>query len=124
MIKKHNSLTRAEKIINSFIISTYENDNLDGVVEVFKETDKQGYVLKLYKAYDPGSDLCIWVYEDLNKRTIHTIMGNHNDCDEYNRCVGSDLKYNEYPVITNIKKEIVSNLVEDIYSYYNKSMKI
>lgn len=123
MIKKHNSLTRAEKIINSFINSTYENDNLDGVVEVFKETDKQGYLLKIYKTYDPSSDLCIWVYEDLNKRTIHTITGNHINCDEYNRCVGNDLKYNEYPVISDIKKEIVSNLVEDIYGYYNKSIK-
>ena len=40
MIKKHNSIVRAEKIINSFINSMHYNDNLDGVVEVFKENDK------------------------------------------------------------------------------------
>lgn len=124
MIKKHNSIVRAEKIINSFINSMHYNDNLDGVVEVFKENDKQGYVMKIYKDYNPENDLCVWVYEDFNNRTIHTIIGNHNNCDKLNHYVGEDLKYNEYPIISNIKKEIVSDLVEKIYNHYNKSIKL
>lgn len=124
IIKKHKSLTRAEQIINSFINSMYQNDNLDGVVEVFKEKDKQGYVMKLYKTYDPESDICLWVYEDLNRKTIHTIMGNHNNCDDLNCYDGDDLVYNQYPVVTDIKKKIVSNLVEYIYDHYGKDMRL
>lgn len=102
----------------------HQNDNLDGVVEVFKEKDKQGYIMKLYKTFDPETDLCLWVYENLDTKTIHTIIGNHNNCNELNCCVGSDLRYKQYPVITNIKREIVSNLVEDIYSHYNNSIRL
>ncbi len=100
------------------------NDNLDGVVEVFKEYDKQGYIMKIFKTYDPDTDLCLWVYEDLNNKTIHTIRGNHNNCDNFNRCIGDGLEYRQYPIVTDIKKKIVSNLTDDIYGYYNKSIRL
>ena len=124
MIKKHNSLVRSEAIINSFISSMHQNDNLDGVVEVFKNEDKQGYVMKLYKTFEPDSDLCVWVYEDLTHKVINTIIGNHNNCDELNNWIGEDLKYNQYPVITNIKRDIVASFVDYIYDHYNKNIKI
>lgn len=124
MIKKNNSLVRAEKIINSFINSTYERSNLDGVFEAFKQSDKQGYVLKIYKSFDPTNDLCVWIYEDSDNKTIHTVIGCHNDCDELNNYSGDELICNEYPIKIDIKKTIVEKLIEDVYSHYNKSFRI
>lgn len=124
MIKKHNSIVRAEKIINSFINSMHLNDNIDGVVEVFKEIDKQGYVMKLYKCFEPERDLCIWIYEDLENKTIHSIIGNHINCNELNQAVGDNLKYGQYPVVSDIKKEIVTNLLEKVYKHYSKKVRI
>lgn len=80
--------------------------------------------MKIYKNYEPENDICVWVYEDLNKKTIHTVLGNHNNCDNLNCYDGNNLVYNEYPVISDIKKKIVSNLVENIYEYYDKNMRI
>lgn len=124
MIKKHNSLTRSDAIMNSFISTMHQNDNLDGIIEVFKNEDKQGYVMKLYKTYDPFEDLCVWVYEDLDKRCINTIIGKHSNCTPSNSWDGDDLIYNQYLVVTNIKRDIVANLSEYIYSYYNKNIRI
>lgn len=80
--------------------------------------------MKIYKTYEPENDVCVWVYEDLNKKTIHTILGNHNNCNDLNYYEGDNLIYNEYPVISDIKKKIVANLVESIYEHYNKNMRI
>ena len=102
----------------------HQSDNLDGVVEVFKEKDKQGYVMKIYKTFDPNDDLCVWVWEDIEKKTVNTRIGNHSNCNEYNQCIGFGFQDNEYPIITNIKRDIVSNLLEDIYGYYTKSIRM
>ena len=124
MIKKHNSIARADNIINSFISSTYSKDYLDGIVEIFKNKDIQGYVMKLYKTFDPYEDLCVWVYENLDKKTINTIIGKHINCDKDNLWCGEDLKFNEYPVVINIKKQIVNDMSDYIYDFYSKSFKI
>lgn len=122
MIKKHNSLIRAEKILNSFINAMYSHDNLDGIIETFKDNKKQGYVMKIYNTYIPDTDLCIWLYEDLEDKKINVIIGNHNNCDELNRYNGNDLIYKQYPVVTNIKKTIVENLIDDVYKHYDKQI--
>ena len=124
MIKKHNSLMRAERILNSFNNSTYYKENLDGVIEAFKQKDKQGYVLKIYKSYDPEQDVCLWIYEEMNNQKIYTIQGTRSNCDELNNFIGADLIVKEYPIKTNIKKEIIKNLVDSVYSYYNKRLKL
>ena len=124
MIKKHNSLMRAERILNSFNNSTYYKENLVGVIEAFKQKDKQGYVLKIYKSYDPEQDVCLWIYEEMNNQKIYTIQGTRSNCDELNNFIGADLIVKEYPIKTNIKKEIVKNLVDSVYSYYNKRLKL
>lgn len=102
----------------------YKNENLDGVVEVFKEKDRQGYLIKLYKSFDPDDDLCIWVYENLDSRTIHTIIANHSNCNELNQCVNSYLKCHQYPVVKNIKKDIVEDLINIVYDHYNKNIRM
>lgn len=124
MIKKHNSLIRAEKILNSFINNTYDKENLDGVIETFKQNDKQGYVLKIYKSYDPEQDVCLWIYEETNNQKIYTIQGTRSNCDELNNYSGVDLIAKEYPIKTNIKKEIVADLIKSVYAHYNKKIKL
>lgn len=124
MIKKHNSLDRSEKIVNSFINSMKLTENIDGIVEVFKCKDKQGYMMKLYKTFSPDTDLCVWIYEDLNNKRIHTVIGSHMNCNELNQYVGEELQYKEYPIITNIKKQIVEDLMDGIHQYYDKSISI
>jgi hypothetical protein len=124
MIKKHNSLVRAEKILNSFKNSTYQNDTLDGVIEAFKQSNRQGYVLKIYKNYEPDSDICLWVYEDRKAKKIYVIQGTHNNCDELNNYCGYNLSYKEYPIVSDIKRKIVDDMIKDVYSFYDKEFKI
>ena len=35
--------------------------------------------MKIYNTYIPGTDLCIWLYEDLEDKKINVIIGNHNN---------------------------------------------
>ena len=124
MIKKHNSLIRAEKILNSFHNSTFDKENLDGVIEAFKQKDKQGYVLKIYKNYDPEQDVCLWVYEEKANKKIYTVQGTHSNCDELNNYGGADLIVKEYPIKIDIKKVIVEDLIKSVYTYYDKKIKL
>ena len=124
MIKKHNSLVRAEKILNSFKDRTYQKGNLDGVIEAFKQNDKQGYVLKIYKNYEPDNDVCLWLYEDRKDKKIYVIQGKHNNCDELNNYCGDNLSYKEYPIISDIKRQIVDDMIKDVYSFYDKDFRI
>lgn len=84
----------------------------------------QGYLVKIYKDYDIESDICVWVYEDLENKTIHTLIGKHIDCNNLNQPDGEDIKDYKYPVVSDIKKIIVENLLDTIYKYYNKRIKI
>ena len=81
-------------------------------------------MLKIYKTFDPESDICIWIYEDKKVKTIHTIIGGHNNCNELNIFCGTGLKHDEYPIISNIKKDIVLNLINQVYCHYDKGFKI
>lgn len=124
MIKKHNSLARVEKIFNSFINSMYQEGNLDGVIEVFNQNGNQGYLMKIFKTYEPHTDLCVWAYEDLENKMIHTYIGTQADCQSNNNFQTENLVHNFYPVKIDVKKQIVKELIDYIYSYYDKSIKI
>lgn len=124
MIAKHKSIILPLKVMNATNNYLIKHRELDGVIEVFNNSKNQGYVLKIFHAYDKKRDKCIWAYEDFKNDELNIVVGNHDDCDEYNNFSSNALLLKTYPVKWDVAHTSAQDISNYIYKEYNKNFKI
>lgn len=128
MILFHKSLKRSDDIIKS--LKRYFEVNcksIDGVIETFNNVNEQGYMLKVFQSYNRDNDLAIWIYESLKDKNIKVAYGTLANVDKNNNWIdASKVNFKEYPIVSEIKKQIIRNIHNNIKEYYglNENIKI
>lgn len=126
MILFHKSLKRSEALIKSlqsYFITNYKS--VDGIIETFNNTNEQGYILKIYKSYNAGSDLVIWFYESLTDKNIQVGYSNMKNVDDNNNWIDKEkINFKSYPIKKDIKPIIVNETISNIIKYYNLDIEI
>jgi len=128
MILFHKSLKRSDDIIKS--LKRYFEVNcksIDGVIETFNNVNEQGYMLKVFQSYNRDNDLAIWIYESLKDKNIKVAYGTLANVDRNNNWIdASKVNFKDYPIVSEIKKQIIRNIHNNIKEYYglNESIKI
>lgn len=98
---------------------------IDGVIETFNNTIGQGFVLKIYESYNRGNDLVIWMFESLSDKNIQIAYSNHNNLDENNNWIDKSLvNFKTFPIVKNIKVEVINNIYDNIKNYYGLNEEI
>lgn len=126
MIILHKSLKRSEELARS-IRRKFECDGkaISGVMECFNNKDIQGYLLKIYHSFNKNNDLVIWLYESLKEKNIQVAYSTLSNVDEFNNWIDKEkLNIKEYPIIKEIKKDIVSEVFNNIINYYGLDERI
>ena len=126
MILMHKSLKRSEDIVRSLKRFFEVNcKTIDGIIETFNNSIGQGFILKTFQSYDKSNDLVIWIFESLKDKNIQVGYGNHSNLDEYNNWIDkNNVNFKYYPIVADVKKEIVLNIYDNIKKYYDLNEEI
>lgn len=120
MIILHKSLKRSEELVRS-IRRKFECDckAISGVMECFNNKDYQGYILKIMHSFNKDNDLVIWFYESLKDKNIQVAYSTVSNVDEFNNWIDKEqLNVKVYPIVKEIKRDIVSDVFNNIINYY------
>lgn len=126
MILLHRSLKRSEDIMRSMKRFFEVNcKTIDGVIETFNNKIGQGFILKVMQSYNRDTDLVIWMFESLKDKNIQLGYSNHANVDEHNNWINKDLvNFKTYPIVKDIKREVVQNIFDNIKEYYGLNEEI
>ena len=120
MIILHKSLKRSEELVRS-IRRKFECDckAISGVMECFNNKDYQGYILKIMHSFNKDNDLVIWFYESLKDKNIQVAYSTVSNVDEFNNWIDKkQLNIKIYPIVKEIKRDIISDVFNNIMNYY------
>lgn len=120
MIVLHKSLKRSEELVRS-IRRKFECDckAISGVMECFNNKDYQGYILKIMHSFNKDNDLVIWFYESLKDKNIQVAYSTVSNVDEFNNWIDKkQLNIKIYPIVKEIKRDIISDVFNNIMNYY------
>lgn len=120
MIILHKSLKRSEELVRSIRRKfEYVGKAISGVMECFNNKDYQGYILKIMHSFNKGNDLVIWFYESLKDKNIQVAYSTLSNVDEFNNWIDKEqLNVKVYPIVKEIKRDIVSDVFNNIINYY------
>ena len=86
---------------------------------IFNNKDYQGYILKIMHSFNKGNDLVIWFYESLKDKNIQVAYSTLSNVDEFNNWIDKEqLNVKVYPIVKEIKRDIVSDVFNNIINYY------
>lgn len=126
MILMHKSLKRSDDIMRS--LHRYFEVNLksiDGILEVFNNKIGQGYMFKIFESYNQDNDLVIWLFESLKDKNIQIAFSNHSNIDEHNNWIDKKkVNFKFYPIVTNIKREVIKDIYGIVNNYYGLNEEI
>ncbi len=126
MILIHKSLKRSDDLMRS--LRRYFEINfktIDGVVEVFNNNIGQGYLIKIFQSYNRSNDLVVWIFESLKDKNIQVAFGNHANIDEHNNWIDKNkVNFKIYPIVKDIKKNIIRDIHDIIKDYYGLNEEI
>lgn len=122
----HKSLKRSDDIMRS--LHRYFEVNLksiDGILEVFNNKIGQGYIFKIFESYNKNNDLVIWLFESLKDKNIQVAFSNHSNIDEHNNWIDKKkVNFKFYPIVTNIKREVIKDIDDIVKKYYGLNEEI
>ena len=88
-------------------------------MECFNNKDYQGYILKIMHSFNKGNDLVIWFYESLKDKNIQVAYSTLSNVDEFNNWIDKEqLNVKVYPIVKEIKRDIISDVFNNIMNYY------
>ncbi len=120
MILIHRSLKRSEDYMRS-LKSIFEVNckTIDGVFECFNNIKNQGFILKIFESFYERKDLAIWIFESKDKK-IKVGYSTLSNVDESNCWIDENqVNFKIYPIVTEIKREIMADILESVKKYYN-----
>ena len=92
---------------------------------LFRYTIGQGYVFKIFESYNQDNDLVIWLYESLKDKNIQVAFSNNSNIDEYNNWIDKKkVNFKFYPIVTNIKTEVIKDVYDIVNNYYGLNEEI
>lgn len=126
MILMHKSLKRSDDIMRSLRRLFEVNlKTIDGVLECFNNDIGEGYIIKMYESYDSNNDLAVWMFEDVKNKIIKIAYSNLENIDKYNNWIDAEkVNIKEYLVKTEIKREIIQDIFDNVKDYYRLNEEI
>ncbi len=120
MILLHRSLKRSEDYMRSMKRLFEVNcKTIDGVIETFNNKNGQGFMLKIFCSYKPENDLAVWFYESADRK-IKIAYSTRSNVDEFNSWKEPEkVNFQVYPIVKDIKREVIADILKIIKSYYN-----
>lgn len=125
MILIHKSLKRSEDYMRSMKRLFEVNcKTIDGVIECFNNKKGQGFMIKVFCSYNPDNDLAVWFYESKDRK-IKIAYSTRSNVDEFNSWIElGKVNFKTYPIVKNIKRDVLTDILETIKSYYNLNEEI